>query len=227
MPVVQWLKNVFETKKKISVQERELKEINEQLIFCKSEALSLGVEFELALMDKATLKPAHRGVEIITEANEPTFHKESYEHMVEITTTVCRDAHDVEDQMGRNIQTLIGLADKRGLVVTGSGRPPTIKLAECHRIRDPRYDYLREGRKILDQRLARWVHISISAWKVRKNAFATIIFTCISCRTSSRWRPVRHSRMASIPGLHPFGRRSRNPCRSPVCPTAFVTGRNM
>ena len=36
---------------------RELKEINAQLVFAKSQPLTLGVEFELALIDKESLKP--------------------------------------------------------------------------------------------------------------------------------------------------------------------------
>jgi len=154
MSVVHWLKGVFESKTESAIQRKELKEINEQLAFAKSEPLTLGVEFELALMDKTTLKPAHFGAEIIAEANQPSFHKELLKHMVELTTGVCRNAHDVEEQMGRNIRTVLELADKRGLLVTGTGRPPTIKLCETQRNDDPRYAYLQEGRKILNQRFA-------------------------------------------------------------------------
>src|SRR6185312_11401256 len=112
MSVIHWLKDVFENKKKASAQVQELKEINQQLAFAKSTPLTLGVEFELALMDKATLKPANQGPDIVAAANLPTFHKEGLQHMVEITTGICRNAHDVEDQMGRNIRTVIDLAEK-------------------------------------------------------------------------------------------------------------------
>jgi len=162
MSVVHWLKGVFESKKEAAVQQKELREINEQLVFAKSDPLTLGVEFELALMDKTTLKPAHRAAEIIAEANQPGIKKELLKHMVEMTTDVCRNAHDVEEQMGRNIRTLLELADKRDLVVTGTGRPPTIKLCETQRVEDPRYNYLQEGRKIFNQRFAQLgTHIHI------------------------------------------------------------------
>jgi len=155
MSVVHWLKGVFESKKQASIQQKELKEINEQLVFAKSEPLTLGVEFELALMDKGTLKPAQQGADIIAEANQPAaFHKELLKHMVELTTGICRNVHDVKEQMGANIKLLLELADKRNLLVTGSGRPPTIKLCETQRNDDPRYAYLQEGRKILNQRFA-------------------------------------------------------------------------
>src|ERR1700740_2393687 len=100
MSVVHWLKGVFETKKQDSVQRKELREINDQLIFAKSQPLTLGVEFELALMDKDHLKPANFGEEIIVEANLPGFHKELLKHMVELTTGVCVTVHDAKEQMG-------------------------------------------------------------------------------------------------------------------------------
>lgn len=166
MPIVHWLKGVFESEKKEAADKRALREIDEQLVFTKSEPLTLGVEFELALLDKTTLKPAHYGEDIIAEANQACFHKELFKHMVEITTTICRSAHDVETQMNANIKLLLGLAEKRGLCVTGTGRPPSILLRECKRIDDRRYDYLQEGRKVLNERfgtLGTHIHIGMES----------------------------------------------------------------
>jgi carboxylate-amine ligase len=164
--VIHWLKDVFESKKKASAEAQELREINEQLVFVKSEPLTLGVEFELALMDKATLKPAHQGPAIVDEINQPVFHKEGLQHMVEVTTQVCHTAQDVENQMGGNIRTILGLADKKNLLVTGTGRPPTIKLPETRRVEDPRYKYHYESRKILSHRfgtLGTHIHLGMES----------------------------------------------------------------
>jgi carboxylate-amine ligase len=166
MSVVTWLKGVFESKKEDTQRQKELKEINDQLIFAKSEPLTLGVEFELALMDRSTLKPAHKGPALVDEANQSYFHKEGLQHMVEVTTGVCGNAHDVEDQMGRNVRQLIELANKHDLLVTGTGRPPTIKLSDTLRVEDPRYNYQYESRKILSQRfgtLGTHVHIGMES----------------------------------------------------------------
>src|SRR5579864_1545858 len=103
MSVIHWLKGVFENKKNAN-DPKELKDINAQLVFSKSEPLTLGVEFELALMDKSTLKPANFGPDIVAAANQQNFHKEGLQHMVEVVTGICRNAHDVEEQMGRNIR---------------------------------------------------------------------------------------------------------------------------
>ncbi len=164
MSVIHWLKDVFESKKKAAVQALELREINEQLVFVKSAPLTLGVEFELALMDKGTLKPAHHGPELVDEAKNPNFHKEGLQHMIELVTPVCQNAHDVEEQMGRSIRTALDLAEKRNLLVTGSGRPPTIKLCDTRRVEDPRYKYQYESRKILSHRfgtLGTHIHIGM------------------------------------------------------------------
>ncbi len=162
--IVNWLKGVFESKKEDAVRQKELREINEQLVFAKSEPLTLGVEFELAMMDPATLKPAHQGPEIVAEIDQPTFHKEGLQHMVEITTGICRNAQDVEEQMGRNVRMLLEIAEKKNLLVTGTGRPPTINLSDTHRVEDPRYKYQYESRKILSHRfgtLGTHVHIGM------------------------------------------------------------------
>jgi len=166
MSVVHWFKGVFESKKEDAVRQKELKDINDQLVFAKSEPLTLGVEFELALLEKSTLKPAHKGLEIIAEANQPTIKKELLKHMVETTTGICHNVRDVEDQMGKNVRMVIDLAAKRDLLVTGTGRPPTIKLADCQRVEDPRYEYLQEGRKIFNQRFAQLgthIHIGMAS----------------------------------------------------------------
>jgi carboxylate-amine ligase len=172
MSVVYWLKNLFENKKKFAASKKqaalhaqELKAIDQQLIFVKSKPLTLGVEFELALLDQKTLKAAHVGAEVIAAINHPAFKEELFKHMVEMTTVdICASAHDVERQMNASLRLLLDAADKRGLLVTGTGRPASVLLAECHRVNNPRYDYLQEGRKILNQRfgtLGMHIHIGM------------------------------------------------------------------
>ena len=119
---------------------------------------------------------------MIDEAKKPDLHKEIFQHMVELTTGICRHAQEVEEQMGAHVRLVLDLAAKRNLLVTGTGRPPSIKLAECRRVPDPRYDYLEEGRKVLNQRfgtLGTHIHLGMES---PKNACAIIISTCISCR---------------------------------------------
>ncbi len=174
MPVVLWLKNLFENKKKIAASKKqaaalaqELKDIDQQLVFVKSKPLTLGVEFELALLDAQTLKPAHIAEEVMVEANHPAFKKELYRHMVEMTTVdICSSVHDVKKQMSASLKLLLDVTDKRGLLVTGTGRPPSIQLSECLRVADERYDYLQEGRKVLNQRfgtLGMHIHIGMES----------------------------------------------------------------
>jgi carboxylate-amine ligase len=164
MSAINWLKNAFDfdTKKKAATVQRELKEINQQLVFAKSTPLTLGVEFELALINKTDFKPAYHGVDIVSEVNLPTFHKEGLQHMVELTTSVCANTQEADAQMAKNIQILLEQADKRDLLVTGTGRPPTIKMTDYRQVEDPRYQYQLEGRKIFTLRFgALGTHIHI------------------------------------------------------------------
>ena len=177
MSSIRWIKDFYDkwrkraaSKKNASLQQREVKAIDEQLVFVKSAPLTLGVEFEFALMDQNTLKPAHQAADIISEANRPDIKEELFRHMVEVTTdAICNDVHDVEAQMSRSVRTVLDLADKRNLLVTGCGRPPTIILAECRRVDNPRYDYQQEGRKILNERFAQLgTHIHIGMESAEK-----------------------------------------------------------
>jgi carboxylate-amine ligase len=174
MSVVHWLKDVFENKRRIAEGKKqaaavahEFRDIDRQLLFANSDPLTLGVEFELALIDPATLKPAPVADEVMNELNRPGLRKELFRHMVEMTTPeICRDTHEIGAQMSASLEALLEAADKRGLLVTGTGRPPSILLADCQRIEDARYDYLEEGRKVLNQRfgtLGMHIHIGMES----------------------------------------------------------------
>ena len=162
MPVISWIKNVFENKRNSTALERELKPINDHLIFMPSQPLTLGVEFELALLDGKTLKPAHRGPAIIEQLNAPTLHKETLEHMLEITTTVCRDVHEAHGQMQQSLQQVQNHIAADGLLLCGTGWPPILNMADCRRTPvalygelKERYKLLREDRQIFTDRFSR------------------------------------------------------------------------
>lgn len=174
MQFIQWLRDLISHKKKLAeskrhtnAQAQEVKEIDQQLVFMKSKPLTLGVEFELALLDRETLKPAHVSEAIIAEVGTPAFKKELFRHMVELTTVdICANVQEAEKQLGDSLNLLHKVVDKAGLLVTGSGRPPTVLLAECQRVDDPRYAYLHEGRKVLNQRfgtLGMHMHIGMES----------------------------------------------------------------
>lgn len=164
MAVIRWLQSVFENKKRQSDERKLYKKIDEELVFARSDPLTLGVEFELVLLDSRTLQPAHLAPEIIKEANSPQIKPESFEHMVEVTSTIGANARVIENQFHEQLNILIPLCEKRGLLLTGTGWPPTVKLTEVTPTPDKRYERLANERKILGARfgtLGMHVHIGM------------------------------------------------------------------
>jgi carboxylate-amine ligase len=154
MAVIKWLQNVFEGQKKASEEKRAYKKIDEQLVFAKSQPMTLGVECELAVLDGTTLQPVARGPELIAEMNTPQIKKESFEHMVEVTSSVGSTVHETEAQMKPDFDRLMAACSQKGLLITGTGCPPTVRRGSTRQVPDPRYKRLHDERKILNERFA-------------------------------------------------------------------------
>lgn len=164
MTVISWLKDVFENQKRQSDERKIFKKIDDQLVFAKSAPLTLGVEFELALLDATTLKPANMGPTVIDEAASPQIKPESFEHMVEVTSTIGTTVHETEAQFRHELEKLQAICDNYNLLITGTGWPPTVKLSEVKLIHDKRYARLQNERKILSQRfgtLGMHIHVGM------------------------------------------------------------------
>ena len=164
MAVIQWLQGVFESKKDRSDDSRFYKKIDEELVFAKSKPLTLGVECELGLVDKQTLLPAHVGLDIIAELKSQQIKEESYMHVVELTSVVGKDVHETEAQMKAELNRLMAAAEQRGLMITGTGCPPSIFRKDMKQVQNKRYDRLHDERKILHHRfctLGMHVHIGM------------------------------------------------------------------
>lgn len=154
MKVATWLRGTFEGNKKLAAERQLYRKIDEELVFASSDPLTLGVEFELALLDSQTLQPAHLAPAVIAEANSPQIKKESCEHMVEVTTAVARTAHEAGTQLKQELAKLADICAGKNLLITGTGCPPTVKVADMRPIVDKRQKRLREERKILSDRFA-------------------------------------------------------------------------
>ena len=174
MVTMNWFKDVFkgtklgaifESKKKLSDERKIYKKIDEQLVFVESQPLTLGVEFELGILDKETLRPVHLGPKIINEINSPQVKKEGFEHMVEVTTVIAKSVHEVETQINQALDKLVPACEKYNAVLTGTGRPPTIMLSEARRVADERYGRLDNERQVLGKRfgtLGMHIHIGMT-----------------------------------------------------------------
>ena len=121
-------------------------------MFATSQPLTVGVECELALLDAKTLRPAHMGLALIEQLASPQIKKELFEHMVEVTSTVGATVHETAAQLKQEMEKLAVACGEHGLLITGTGRPPTIKLADIRQVPDERYERLHNERKILNER---------------------------------------------------------------------------
>jgi carboxylate-amine ligase len=165
MAVITWLRNVFEGKKRQSDDRKLYKKIDEQLVFAKSAPLTIGVEFELALLDAKTLRPANMAATVISKTGSPQVKKESFEHMVEVTSTIGATVHETETQLKKELEKLTPVCRQHDVLLTGTGYPPTIRLADCKQVSDKRYARLCDERKIMNQRfgtLGMHIHLGMS-----------------------------------------------------------------
>jgi hypothetical protein len=141
-----------------------IKRLIEQLVFATSQPLTVGVECELALLDAKTLRPAYMGLALIEELASPQIEKESFDHMVEVTSTVSATVHETATQLKQEMENLAVACEQHGLLITGAGRPPTIRLADIRQVPDERYERLNNERKILNERfgtLGMHVHLGM------------------------------------------------------------------
>jgi Glutamate-cysteine ligase family 2(GCS2) len=226
MAVIEWLQNVFEGQKKLSEERRFYKKIDEQLVFATSQPLTVGVECELALLDAKTLRPAHMGLALIEELASPQIKKESFEHMVEVTSTVSATVHETATQLKQEMEKLAVACEQHGLLITGTGRPPTIRLADIRQVPDERYERLNNERKILNERfgtLGMHVHLGMPDAEqcVRYHNFFMHFVPHLIALSAAR--PLRK---AWIQDWRPFALPLPNPCPSRACLTTLRTGRN-
>ena len=164
MAVIKWLQNVFEGQKTLSEERRFYKKIDDQLVFAPSQPLTVAVECELALLDANTLRPAHMGLALIEQLASPQIKKESFEHMVEVTSTIGTTVHETAMQLREEMEKLAVACGEHELLITGTGCPPTIRLADIRQVPDERYERLHNERKIINERfgtLGMHVHLGM------------------------------------------------------------------
>ncbi len=136
------------------MERRLYREVDLQLNFMPSDPLTIGVEFELALLDGRSLEPAHLSEKVVAEANSPQIKPELYEHMIEVTSAIGADAHQTEAQLRDELARLNPICKTHGLRLTGTGLPPTIRIRDIRRTHNGRYDRLYEERRALATRFS-------------------------------------------------------------------------
>lgn len=97
--------------------------------FTPSPRPTLGVEWELALVDRGTRDLANRARELFAAAqtrlpHPERLHRELLRNTVEVVTGVCDTAGEAVDQMRETLRAVLPVADALGLDLFGAGAHP-------------------------------------------------------------------------------------------------------
>ncbi|HEV7210005.1 MAG TPA: glutamate--cysteine ligase [Mycobacteriales bacterium] len=139
-----------------------------QIDFSSSERASLGVEWELELVDKTTGELTSAASEILAElgaphgGEHPTAKFELLESCIEVVTGICGTVAEAQADLLGTVGELAAAAGSRGLDLMCSGTHPTTDWATQQVSPNPRYAELIENMQWLARRLQIFgVHVHV------------------------------------------------------------------
>lgn len=97
--------------------------------FTPSPRPTLGVEWELALVDRTTRDLANRATDLFTAVqgklpHPERLHRELLRNTVEVVTGICGSAQEAAEQMRETLRAVLPVADELGLDLFGAGAHP-------------------------------------------------------------------------------------------------------
>lgn len=108
--------------------------------FASSPRSSLGVEWELAVVDPVSGAIVPRAKELLAAIDDKRFDKEFLAGMIELITGVHTSTDDAVDELRAMRDKACDAADRLGVALMGTGTHPTSKWREQSRGEDPRYE---------------------------------------------------------------------------------------
>lgn len=124
------------------------------LEFAKSEPYTLGVEVELAIVDRQTLELAPRAAHILSRWNgPPRLSPEFFQSMIEMNTDICRDAAHAEADLRETAMKLMPIARELGVRFLSTGTHPTARYQERKLFPHERYHGLLARNQWIARRL--------------------------------------------------------------------------
>lgn len=134
--------------------------------FHPSPRSSLGVEWELMLVDRDTRELTSGASEILHQlcpaGEHPTAKKELLQSTVEVVTGVCGTVADATADLGRTLEQVVPLAEARGLGLMCAGTHPITDWRTQRISDDPRYAKLVEDMQWLARRMQIFgVHVHV------------------------------------------------------------------
>ncbi|WP_051208868.1 glutamate--cysteine ligase [Propionicicella superfundia] len=140
-----------------------------QISFAPSAQSTLGIEWELALVESDTYALAPRGEELLTalgDAPPSPFRREYMRHMVEIVTGVHTTVAGAAAELQEHHRTLDAEAGARGLRLLAAGTHPFAKAAEQATTSGERYARIKERSRYWADRLVicgTHVHVGVDS----------------------------------------------------------------
>jgi carboxylate-amine ligase len=137
-----------------------------EIPFNASPTSSLGVEWELQLVDRDTRELTSGATEILDELSgggeHPTAKKELLQSTIEVITGVCRTVPEALADLTRTLDQVVPLAAERGLGLMCSGTHPFTDWQTQQISDDPRYRKLIEDMQWLARRMQIFgVHVHV------------------------------------------------------------------
>ena len=134
--------------------------------FASSARSSVGVEWELQLVDLETRELRSGATDILEELSpgleHPKVKHELLESTLEVITGVCSDIAEVESDLAASVAGLVPLARARGLGLMCAGTHPTTDWATQEISPKPRYQQLVEDMQWLARRMQIFgVHVHV------------------------------------------------------------------
>ena len=139
----------------------------DEIEFQSNGVLTLGVEIELQLIDKATLNLAPRADELLKAMQHPKKVKpEFYLSTVEVNTDKCITVLDIEQDLQSTLTELNPLAENLGVALSTTGVHPFAKYSDCIISPTERYQELIDRNQWLTRRMTVYglhVHLGMAS----------------------------------------------------------------
>ena len=178
-----------------------------QIPFNSSPTSSLGVEWELQLVDRETRQLTSGASEILTELSpggeHPTAKKELLQSTIEVITGVCTTVPEAMADLQRTLDQLVPLAAARGLGLMCSGTHPVTDWQTQQISDDPRYRKLIDDMQWLARRMQIFgVHVHVGVRSADKaiamvNALSAYIPHFLALSASSPYWVGKDTGLAS------------------------------
>lgn len=139
-----------------------------QIPFAPSTHSSLGVEWELQLVDPETRELTSGAIEILDELRpagaeeHPKAKHELLQSTIEVVTGVCQTVGEAKADLAETVRTVAKAADRRGLALMCAGTHPITNWNSQKISPKPRYEQLVENLQWLARRLQIFgVHVHV------------------------------------------------------------------